>query len=136
MNTDGPNSHAAMPTGYPIGCGLTLICAVYGDRLGTGTVRGLLVAEIQVLVSYRIHIHPSIPHSILQGGYHRDMIERVCEANAGVVGYTADDARESLRGRRAAEEAERNRTETCAKRYAQYGLADMSLQKHVNYNIF
>ena len=27
------------------------------------------------------------------------MIERVCEANAGVVGYTADDARESLRGR-------------------------------------
>ena len=39
-------------------------------------------------------------------------------------------------GRRAAEEAERNRTETCAKRYAQYGLADMSVQKHVNYNIF
>ena len=27
------------------------------------------------------------------------MIERVCEANAGVAGYTADDARESLRGR-------------------------------------
>ena len=27
------------------------------------------------------------------------MIERVCEANAGVVGYTEDDARESLRGR-------------------------------------
>ena len=27
------------------------------------------------------------------------MIVRVCEANAGVVGYTADDARESLRGR-------------------------------------
>ena len=27
------------------------------------------------------------------------MIERVCEANAGVEGYTADDARESLRGR-------------------------------------
>ena len=27
------------------------------------------------------------------------MIERVCEANAGVVGYTADDARESLCGR-------------------------------------
>ena len=27
------------------------------------------------------------------------MIERVCEENAGVVGYTADDARESLRGR-------------------------------------
>ena len=26
-------------------------------------------------------------------------IERVCEANEGVVGYTADDARESLRGR-------------------------------------
>ena len=37
--------------------------------------------------------------------------------------------------RREAQEAERNRTETCAKRYAQYGLADMNLQKHVNCNI-
>ena len=27
------------PIGYPIGCGLTLICAVCGDRLGAGTAR-------------------------------------------------------------------------------------------------
>ena len=40
------------------------------------------------------------------------------------------------RGRRATQEAQRNRTETCAKRYAQYGLGDMSLQKHGNYCIF
>ena len=39
-------------------------------------------------------------------------------------------------GRRATQEAQRNRTETCAKRYAQYGLGDMSLQKHGNYCIF
>ena len=25
------------PIGYPIDCGLTLICAVYGARLGAGT---------------------------------------------------------------------------------------------------
>ena len=28
-----------MPIGYPIGCGLTLICAVCGDRLGAGPAR-------------------------------------------------------------------------------------------------
>ena len=39
-------------------------------------------------------------------------------------------------GRRATQEAQRNRTETCAKRYAQCGLGDMSLQKHGNYCIF
>ena len=27
------------PIGYPIDCGLTLICAVYGARLGAGTAR-------------------------------------------------------------------------------------------------
>ena len=39
-------------------------------------------------------------------------------------------------GRRAAQEAQRNRTETRAKRYAQYGLSERSLQKHGNYCIF
>ena len=39
-------------------------------------------------------------------------------------------------GRRATQEAQRNRAETCAKRYAQCGLGDMSLQKHGNYSIF
>ena len=33
-------------------------------------------------------------------------------------------------GRRAAQEAEQKRTETCAKRYAQCGLGDRSRQKH------
>ena len=36
----------------------------------------------------------------------------------------------------AVQEAQRNRTETCAKRYSQCGLGDMSLQKHRNYGIF
>ena len=31
---------------------------------------------------------------------------------------------------------QRNRTTTCAKRYAQYGLADMRFQKQGNCNIF
>ena len=39
-------------------------------------------------------------------------------------------------GRRAAQEAEQNRTETCAKRYAQCGLGDRSRQKHGNHCIF
>ena len=36
----------------------------------------------------------------------------------------------------AVQEAQRNRTETCAKRYSQCGLGDMSFQKHRNYSIF
>ena len=52
MNTDGPNSHAYL--GTPLAAGLPS-SARY---TATVSVRGLLVAEIQVLVSYRIH--PSI----------------------------------------------------------------------------
>ena len=36
----------------------------------------------------------------------------------------------------AVQEAQRNRTETCAKRYAQCGLGDTCLPKHKNYCIF
>ena len=36
----------------------------------------------------------------------------------------------------AVQEAQRNRTETCAKRYAQCGLGDTCLPKHRNYCIF
>ena len=39
-------------------------------------------------------------------------------------------------GHKATQEAQRNRTETRAKRYPQYGLGDMSLPKHGNYCIF
>ena len=36
----------------------------------------------------------------------------------------------------AVQEAQQNRTETCAKRYAQCGLADMCAQKHMNQCVF
>ena len=36
----------------------------------------------------------------------------------------------------AVQEAQRNRTETCAKRYAQCGLGDTCLPEHRNYCIF
>ena len=39
-------------------------------------------------------------------------------------------------GREAVQEDQRNRTKTCAKRYAQYGLADMRFQKQGTCNIF
>ena len=47
------------PIGYPIDCGLTLICAVYGARLGAGTAR---CRDPGVLFPYRIH--PSI-HNVV-----------------------------------------------------------------------